>query len=78
MQHVLVFKEYNIRRHYETQYVEKYDSLQGQLRREKINELLVGLKKHLSVFTRSREVSDAAVKASYIIANKIALASKPY
>ena len=73
-----VFKEYNIRRHYETQHGEKYDSLQGQLRREKINELLVGLKKQLSVFTRSREVSDAAVKASYIIANEIALASKPY
>lgn len=27
--------------------------------------------------TRSREMSDAAVKASYIIANKVAVASKP-
>ena len=78
MQHVSVFNEYNIRRHYETQHGEKYDSLLGQLRQEKINELLVGLKKQQSVFTWSREVNDAAVKANYIIANEIALASKPY
>ena len=30
------------------------------------------------MFTRSREISDAAVKASYIIANEIAVASKPF
>jgi len=30
------------------------------------------------VFSRSREISDAAVKASYLIANEIALASKPF
>lgn len=53
MQHVSVFKQYNIRRYYDTQHGEKYDSLQGQLRREKINEFLVGLKKQQSVFTQS-------------------------
>jgi len=52
--------------------------LQGQPRREKVKELVAGLKKHQSVFSSSRDVSAAAVKASYIIANDLALASKPY
>ncbi|KAL0973590.1 hypothetical protein UPYG_G00206600 [Umbra pygmaea] len=78
LQQVSVLKEYNIRRHYETHHSEKYDGLQGQLRREKINELLAGLRKQQSTFIRSREVSEAAVKASYLIASEIALASKPY
>lgn len=78
MQQVSVLKEYNIRRHYETQHGEKYNSLHGELRKQKVNELLAGLRKQQSVFTRSREVSDAAVKASYVIASQIALASKPY
>lgn len=38
----------------------------------------MGLRKHQSVFTLSREVIDAAGKASYLIANGIALAPKPY
>ncbi|XP_066953326.1 general transcription factor II-I repeat domain-containing protein 2A-like [Macrobrachium rosenbergii] len=75
---VSVLKEYNIRRHYETHHEEKYHHLQGQLRKEKINELLTGLKKRQSAFTRSREVSDAAVKASYLIANELVQASKPF
>ncbi|XP_066980426.1 general transcription factor II-I repeat domain-containing protein 2-like [Macrobrachium rosenbergii] len=77
-QQVSVLKEYNIRRHYETHHEEKYHHLQGQLRKEKINELLTGLKKQQSAFTRIREVSDAAVKASYLIANELVQASKPF
>ncbi|XP_066963215.1 general transcription factor II-I repeat domain-containing protein 2-like [Macrobrachium rosenbergii] len=56
----------------------KYHHLQRQLRKEKINELLTLLKKQQSAFTRSREVSDAAVKASYLIANELVQASKPF
>ncbi|CAL9692766.1 unnamed protein product [Knipowitschia caucasica] len=78
LQQVSVLKEYNIRRHYETHHSKKYDGLQGQLRRDKINELLAGLRKQQSTFIKSREVSEAAVKASYLIASEIALASKPY
>lgn len=35
-----------------------------------MNELLAGLSKRQSVFSRSREISNAAVKASYLIANE--------
>ncbi|XP_019748223.1 general transcription factor II-I repeat domain-containing protein 2-like [Hippocampus comes] len=77
-QQVSVLKEYNIRRHYETQHGEKYNSFHGELRKQKLNEMMARLKKQQSVFTRSREASDAAVKASYLIASQIAMASKPY
>lgn len=50
--------------------VKNYKNLQGQLRTEKMNELLAGLSKRQSVFSRSREISNAAVKASYLIANE--------
>jgi len=73
-----VLKEYNLRRHYEALHAEKYKNLQGHRRIEKVNELLARLKKQQSVFTRSQEISDAAVKASYLIAKEIALASKPF
>uniref|UniRef100_A0A674DXZ8 SPIN-DOC-like zinc-finger domain-containing protein n=1 Tax=Salmo trutta TaxID=8032 RepID=A0A674DXZ8_SALTR len=77
-QHVAVLKEYNLRRHYVSLHADKYDNFQGQQRREKVNELLAGLKKQQSVFTHSRDISDAAVKASYLIANEIAVPSKPF
>ena len=40
--------------------------------------MLASLKKQQTVITRSREISDAALKASYLIANEIALAAKPF
>jgi len=70
-------KKYNNRRHYETHHVERYRSLQGQPRREKVKQLITGLKKQQPVFTSSRDTSATAVKASYLTANDIALASKP-
>lgn len=61
-----------------TMRLEKYNSLHGELRILKMNELLLGMRKQQSVFNQSSEVSDAAVKTSYLFASKIALASKLY
>ena len=47
------------------------------IREERVNELLAGLKKQQLVFTHRQEICDAAVKASYLIGNEIAWASKP-
>lgn len=44
-----------------------YNSLRGQLSKEKIHELLVLVRKRKFVFTWSWEVGDAAVRASYLI-----------
>ena len=40
---VAVFKEYNLRRHYESRHKDKYDSLQGQMRADKLSKLKSGL-----------------------------------
>ena len=69
-------KKYNIRHRYETHHADRYRGLQGQPRREK--ELIAGLKKQQSVFTSRPDISAADVKASYLIADDIMLASKPY
>ena len=71
-------EKYNNRRHYETHHVERYRGLQGQPRREKVKELIAGLKKQQSVFNSRPDISAADVKASYLIANDMALTSKPY
>ncbi|XP_072124401.1 E3 SUMO-protein ligase NSE2 isoform X1 [Mobula birostris] len=72
-QQVAVAKEYNIKRHYVTPHGEKYDKYAVRLRMQKVNKLEAALKKQQSVFTKSRETHDGAVKA-----NKIAAALKPY
>ena len=77
-QQVSVLKEYNIRRHYETHHKDKFHNLKGQLRKEKLNKLFAGLKKQQSAFTHSRDVSDGAVKASYLNENELVQASKPF
>ncbi|KAL0202287.1 hypothetical protein M9458_000305 [Cirrhinus mrigala] len=75
-QAVAVQKEYNIKRHYDI-HAEKYDKYTGQLQTEKVNALASALKKKQSMFTK-RAGTDEAVKASYLIANEIAAASKPF
>ena len=71
-------KKYNIQHHYETHHAERYRGLQEQPRREKVKELIAGLKKQQSGFSSRPDINAADVKASYFIANDIALASKPY
>ena len=44
-QQVSVLNKYNIRHHCETHHAERYFGLQGQPRREKVKELIAGLKK---------------------------------
>lgn len=78
LEQVSLLKQYNILRHYEAHHSKIYDGLQGQLRSDRINDLLAGLRKQLLTFTQGREVDEAAVKASYVIASEIALASKPF
>ncbi len=73
-QHISVQKVNNKRR-YQSNHAENYNNFQEQPRAEKMREFLTGLKKQQAVFSRSREMSDAAVKASYIIAKEIASAS---
>ena len=63
-QQVSVVTKYSVRRHYETHHAERCRGLQGQPSRERVKELTASLKKQQSVFTSSRDIGAAAVKAS--------------
>ncbi len=52
-QHRNVLKEYNFKHHYQTYHAKIYNNFQGQLKAEKIRELLAGLKKQKSIFSCS-------------------------
>ncbi|XP_029654576.1 general transcription factor II-I repeat domain-containing protein 2-like [Octopus sinensis] len=77
-QEISVVKEYNIRRHYQTHHAHEYNNLMGKIRKEKYDALLACLRNQQSSFSKFRDDSEAAVKASYVISREIALASKPY
>lgn len=49
---VAVFKEYNLRRHYESRHKDKYDSLQGQMRVDKLSKLKSGMLAQQNAFVR--------------------------
>ncbi len=68
-QHISVLKEYSLKCHYQANQAENYNNFQRQRRAEK--KRVAHQVEETTVFIRSREVSDAAMKASYIIADEI-------
>lgn len=75
---IAVMKEFNIKRHYDTKHAVRFESLSGSLRTAKLNELKRQLVHQQSVFKKQTSENDSLVKASYIVAEKIARASKPF
>ena len=75
---ISVVKECSIRRQLVSLHSDKFRHFQGKGRWDKLKELLCGLNKQRSIFSRSMEVSDVAVLASYLIAKDIVVASKPF
>lgn len=73
-----VFKEYNIRRHFETKHGEQYANMDMEQRLQKAKDLKRNLQHQQSMFTRISSESEGATKASFIIAEEIAKASKPF
>ena len=78
MQQISVVKERSIRRHYESNHSDKFRNLQRKAKTSKARELLSGLKKQKSISNHSMEISDVAVRASYFIAKKNVVVSKPF
>jgi len=75
---VSVFKEYNIKRHYDTNHSDTYKDIAPEIRNMKITELKKKLRqqKTLSFFASSSNA--AAVSASYEVAHMIAKHCKPF
>ena len=75
---VAVFKEYNLRRHYESRHKNKYDSLHGQMRSDKLSKLKIELLAQQNIFARQTQVNQSAVRVSFRIAQLIASSGKSF
>ncbi len=75
---VSVFKEYNLRRHYETHQIEKYASLQGQIRADKVSKLKSVLSTQQNMFVRQTQLNQSSVRASFQVAKLIATSGRPF
>ena len=69
---VAVLKEYNLKRHYETRHEADYSKYENKLHDDKIQELKLMLNKQQTLFYKVNKESEAAVRASYVIAEEIA------
>ncbi|XP_041447439.1 general transcription factor II-I repeat domain-containing protein 2-like [Xenopus laevis] len=75
---VAVFKEYNLRRHYETKHKDKYGCLVGQGREDKILKLKHGLTTQQNAFVKQKEINISSLRASFQVAKLIARTGRPF
>ena len=67
---VAVIKEFNLRRHYETKHKDNLKDLDAEQKVQKAEELKKNLTIQQTFFTRAKSQSEAAVKASFIVAEE--------
>ncbi|XP_074488096.1 general transcription factor II-I repeat domain-containing protein 2-like [Sebastes fasciatus] len=75
---VAVMKEYNVRRHYEAKHHDRYKHLDMKQRFQKVEELKRSLVSQQAMFTNAKSQSEAAVKASFIVATEVAKSARPF
>jgi len=75
---VSVYKDYNIKRHYETKHASKFDKLSEAERAEKVKQLEVSLGTQQLCFKRAHESNESIAKASLEVALLVAKHSKPF
>ncbi|KAI6648979.1 General transcription factor II-I repeat domain-containing protein 2 [Oopsacas minuta] len=73
-----VNKEYNLRRHYQTQHSKRYDELTGLFRDEAVKRLRTERISQKSLFVAQKQISEACVRASYRICEVIAKRTRPF
>ncbi|KAK6490688.1 general mRNAion factor II-I repeat domain-containing protein 2-like, partial [Huso huso] len=76
-QQIPAMKEYNVKRHYETNHG-SYNSLVGDQRKKKLEQLRRELSAQQSIFKNVSKASEAATRDSYVVAHEIAKRSKPF
>ncbi|XP_069476356.1 general transcription factor II-I repeat domain-containing protein 2-like [Ambystoma mexicanum] len=75
---VSVFKEYNLRRHYESQHKDKYDCLVGEVRKDKILKLKNTLTAQQNTFVKQKQLNISSLRASFQVAKLIARTGRPF
>ena len=73
-----ITKEDNIRRHYETKHHDKYKDMDMTQRHQKVEEMKRSLVSQQTMFKKAISQSEAAVKASFIVAAEIAKSARPF
>ncbi|XP_042286459.1 general transcription factor II-I repeat domain-containing protein 2-like [Thunnus maccoyii] len=73
-----ITREYNIRRHYETKHHDKYKDMDMTQRHQKVEEMKRSLVSQQTMFKKAISQSEAAVKASFIVAAEIAKSARPF
>ena len=77
-QTVAVCKEFNLKRHYDTNHKSKFDCYTEKIRMDTLSSLKSKLQGQQSMFTKANTESEDALKSSFIIALEIAKRSKPF
>ncbi|CAM1308827.1 Uncharacterised protein r2_g1895 [Pycnogonum litorale] len=75
---IAVMKEYNIKRHYTTKHSTIYDTLVGQARVDKLEQMTKSIKKQQGVFTYHKKDSELVTKLSFKICESIAEKQKSF
>lgn len=75
---VALFKEFNVKRHYQTKHANTYDKLTGSDRAEKFKQLQAALASQQRFFRRACESKENITEASYEVAMLIAKHGKPF
>ena len=75
---IVVFKDYNLNRHYETKHGGNYKNLTDEERARTSEALLAKLQKQHGFLTKLSTSRDVAVKTSSVISHKIAKNTKPF
>ena len=73
---VSVIKIFNLRRHYETKHQELQNNLNIEQKLQKAEEFNENLISQQTFFTKAKSQNEAAVKASFIVAEEIAKSSR--
>ena len=68
---VAVFKEYNLKRHFQTKHANFGNNLSKQELQKKATDLVKSLKQQQTVFEKTSSLQRKATKASFVLANKI-------
>ena len=75
---VAVSKEYNVRLHYYTQHVKAHKNISDSEKKELAVKMSEALFKEQEVFTTLTPISEGAIRASFVVAHKIAVTSEAF
>lgn len=75
---IVIFKEYNINRHFSTRHANYTSNLSSDERASTATKLAASLQAQQNIFTRQSTIQESCTKASYVLAYKLAKASEPF